>query len=58
MDDYRQPTPIGDVYKYVAPIGYDFYKDNINLGGIIYGNKNLVNNYYLKQWDDYDKNNG
>lgn len=57
MADYRQPTPIGDVFKYVAPMGYDFYKDSINLGGIIYGNKILNNDYYLKKWNKYGEDN-
>lgn len=49
MQQYRQPSDFANVFRYVAPEGYEWWSDNTNFGNVIWGGKELINIYYLKE---------
>lgn len=46
---YREPTQYENVYKYIAPEGYEWWSFDTNYGSVIWGGKALDNPYYFKK---------
>lgn len=55
MEKYREATMYENVYKYIAPQGYEWWSNNTNYGSVIWGGKALDNYYYLKKKDEKNK---